>query len=149
MFTQETICREMQALADGPMTRESVRLMAELLYLQKHWKALPEAKAEDVRPLTREAAVEWVSSMENADGTKGPHWTMEKTEEALTQRGISCEPLAFWVAMNMMYSDYVKAAEKANCSSMDFYAYMAKAFLEDRDAQPEKLARYWRYVARH
>lgn len=106
-----------------------------------------QAAGEEVRPLTRESAMEWTGRMENADGSRGPHWPMEKTEEARTQRGIPCDPLEFYVAMNMMYSDYVKAAEKANCSSMDFYAYMARAFLEDQDAQPEKLARYWRYIA--
>lgn len=100
-----------------------------------------------VPPLTRETAMEWTGEMQNADGTRGPHWTMEKTEEARNQRGIQCDPLEFYVAMNMMYSDYVKAAEKVNCSSMDFYACMAKAFLDDKDARPDKLARYYRYIA--
>ena len=101
------------------------------------------------RPFTRELAQEWVQHMRNADGTTGPHWTMEKTEEARAQRGISCDPLAFWVAVNMTYSDYAKVAEKVNANSMDFYAYMAKAFLDDRDARNqggEKLARYYEYV---
>ena len=47
-----------------------------------------QAAGEEVRPLTREAAMEWTGCMENA--------------------------------------------------------YMARAFPEDQDAQPEKLARYWR-----
>ena len=101
------------------------------------------------RPFTRELAQEWVQHMRNADGTTGPHWTMEKTEEARAQRGINCDPLAFWVAMNMVYSDYSKVAEKVNANSMDFYVYMAKAFLEDKDARNqggEKLARYYEYV---
>lgn len=102
-------------------------------------------------PFTRELAQEWVQSMRNADGTTGPHWTMEKTEDARVQRGINCDPLAFWAAMNMIYSDYAKAAEKANANTMDFYAYMAKAFLEDKDSRRqggEKLARYYEYVVR-
>lgn len=103
----------------------------------------------DVPPMTRETAMEWAKHMENADGSRGPHWSMEKTEEARNQRGIQCDPLEYYLAMNMMYSDYVKAAEKAGCSSMDFYAYMAKAFLDDKDAQPEKLARYYQYIVRH
>lgn len=103
----------------------------------------------ETTPLTSETAMEWGKHMENADGSHGPHWTMEKTEEARKQRNIQCDPLEFYVAMNMMYSDYVKAAEKINCSSMDFYAYMAKAFLDDKDAQPDKLARYYRYVVAH
>ena len=45
--------------------------------------------------------------------------------------------------MNMMYSDYCRVAEKVGASSLDFYAYMAKAFLDDRDAAPNKLARYY------
>lgn len=100
-------------------------------------------------PFTRELAQEWVHKMQNADGTTGPHWTMEKTEEARAQRGINCDGLAFWVAMNMVYSDYAKVAEKINANSMDFYAYMAKAFLDDKDARNqggEKLARYYEYV---
>ena len=99
--------------------------------------------------LDRETAVEWVHGMENADGTTGPHWTMEKTEEARAQRGINCDALEFWVAMNMIYSDYAKVAEKVNANSMDFYVYMAKAFLEDKDARNqggEKLARDYEYV---
>lgn len=98
---------------------------------------------------SKEMAHEWVQGMRNADGTTGPHWTMEKTEEARAQRGINCDPLAFWVAMNMIYSDYSKVAEKVNANSMDFYVYMAKAFLEDKDARNqggEKLARYYEYV---
>ena len=93
--------------------------------------------------------MEWVKNMRNADGTTGPHWPMDKTEEARLQRGIDCDSQAFWVAMNMVYSDYVKVAEKVNASSMDFYAWMAKAFLDDKDAHYkglEKLAQYYRHV---
>lgn len=101
------------------------------------------------RPFDREMAQEWVQRMKNADGTTGPHWTMEKTEEARAHRGINCDALEFWVAMNMIYSDYAKVAEKVNANSMDFYVYMAKAFLEDKDARNrggEKLAKYYEYV---
>lgn len=102
-------------------------------------------------PFTRALAEEWVHGMRNADGTTGPHWSMEKTEEVRAQRGINCDPLAFWAAMNMIYSDYSKAAEKVNANTMDFYACMAKAFLEDKDSRSqggEKLARYYEYVVR-
>ena len=101
------------------------------------------------RPFDREMAQEWVQRMRNADGTTGPHWTMEQTEAARAQYGVICDPLAFWVAMNMIYSDYSKVAEKVNTNKMEFYVCMAKAFLEDPDARNqggEKLARYYEYV---
>lgn len=100
-------------------------------------------------PFTRELAQEWVSGMKNADGTTGPHWTMEQTEAARAQHGVNCDPLAFWAAMNMIYSDYAKVAEKVNANKMEFYVCMAKAFLEDKDSRnqgAEKLARYYEYV---
>ena len=51
--------------------------------------------------------------------------------------------------MNMMYSDYCKTAEKMGVNNAAFYAGLSKAFLEDQDAQPDKLARYYEYIARH
>lgn len=105
------------------------------------------ANGTSVRPMTRQAAQDWVSHMENADGSQGGHWAMEQTEQVRTQRGFDCDPLQFWVAMNMMYSDYCTAAKKNGANNLDFYADMAKAFLDDRDAKPEKLEWYRKYVA--
>lgn len=99
------------------------------------------------KPLTYHQIVSWVNSMENADGTHGGHWPMEQTEQVRKQKNIDCDPLMFYAAMNMMYSDYCKVAEKAGVSSVDFYVYMAKAFLDDKDAKPHKLARYYHHIA--
>ncbi len=98
-------------------------------------------------PLKKDQIVGWVGAIKNADGTHGGHWTMEQTEQARKQRSIDCDPVEFYAAMNMMYSDYCKVAEKVGASSVDFYAYMAKAFLEDKDARPHKLSRYYRFIA--
>ena len=106
------------------------------------------AHASEHKALTKETALEWTGRMQNEDGTSGPHWSMEQTEQARKQRGIDCDPLEFYVTMNMMYSDYCKAAEKVNANSVDFYAYMARAFLDDKDAQPDKLERYYRCIAK-
>ena len=52
-------------------------------------------------------------------------------------------------ALNMIYSDYVKVAKKFNVgSNIDFYVDMAKAFLDDKDAGPDKLTKYYQYVVR-
>ena len=99
------------------------------------------------KPLTKEQAVRWVAAMENADGTYGGHWTMDQTEQVRKQKNIDCDPVAFYAAVNMVYSDYCKVAEKFNVSSADFCACMAKAFLDDKDAKPDKLARYYYGIA--
>lgn len=154
MFTHEGICQSIEDIRNQPMTPERVSILADLIYIKEHWKGMPEGKpgksqSSGEHGLTRDMAMEWTRQMQNADGTTGPHWTMEKTEEARAQRGFSCEPLAFWVAMNMIYSDYSMVAERVGANTMDFYVYMAKAFLEDKDARNqggEKLARYYEYV---
>lgn len=95
------------------------------------------------KPLTRETAEAWVAKMKNADGSTGAHWTVEQTKQLQAQKGIGLDPVKFWVAMNMMYSDYFPAADKAGIGSPEFYADLAKAFLTDKDAKPDKLDRYY------
>lgn len=99
--------------------------------------------------MTKQEAESWVSCMKNADGSAGAHWSMDKTEQVRTQRGFNCDPVKFWVAMNMMYSDYCEAAKKNSASTVDFFADMAKAFLDDVDAPPDKLMRYYAHVIMH
>ncbi len=94
----------------------------------------------------REQAMQWAQGMENEDGSQGPHWTIEQTKQVQAQQGIDCDPVEFYLAINMMYSDYVKVAKKLGVNKVDFYACMAKAFLDDKDAGPDKLGRYFEYV---
>lgn len=148
MFTGHEIKAEIEELRCEEITQASVAALAGLLYISERFKACPETASDGiVEPLTQVQARSWVSGMENADGTTGAHWTMEKTEEVRKQCGIPCEPLEFWVAMNMIHSDYCKVAEKLGVNNLEFYACMAKAFLEDKDARPDKLARYHEYIA--
>ena len=94
-------------------------------------------------------AKEWTAMMENADGTKGPHWSMEQIKKVIEQRGLHGDPVEIWVAMNMMYSDYCKVAKKLGVNTMDFYAEMARAFLDDKDAGvPDKLTAYYEYIVK-
>lgn len=101
------------------------------------------------QPLTKEKAMEWVKAMQNGDGTQGPHWSMEQTRQVQAQKGIDKDPVEFFAAMNMMYSDYCKAAKKLGVNESDFYACLAEAFLDDKDAQPHKLARYYECIVKH
>lgn len=92
--------------------------------------------------LTLEDAKRWTSKMQNADGTKGCHWTLEQTQDVAKQRNINCDPNDFWAAMNMMYSDYCTVARSYSADNQNFYADMAAAFLRDKDAVPGKIVKY-------
>lgn len=129
-------------------SRVDMPQMNEMAY-HKGEKAHGYASGVEDMPMTKELAMKWVKEMRNSDGTSGPHWTMEQAKQIMQQQKIDCDPLEFFVALNMMYSDYYKAAKARNCSTVELYAAMAEAFLDDKDAQPEKLSKYYEYIVKH
>lgn len=93
-------------------------------------------------------AQEWTRRMQNEDGTTGPHWTIDQTNKVMEQRGVNEDPVKFWAAMNMIYSDFVNVAKKLGISNVDFYTEMTRAFLDDKDVSGDKLAKYYEYVVK-
>lgn len=97
--------------------------------------------------IDEDMAMEWVSGMKNADGTRGPHYKIDQVEQWRSTNCMDCDKWEFFVTVNMMYSDYCKTAEKMGVSKLDFYGHMAKDFLKDEDATPDKLYKYKEYIA--
>lgn len=98
--------------------------------------------------MTKDMAEHWADMMENEDGTTGPHWSLDQAKQVMAQRNISGSPYDFWLALNMMYSDYSAVAKKMGVNTVEFYACMADAFLNDKDAVPDKLVVYYEYIVR-
>lgn len=103
------------------------------------------------RKLTKEEYKEWMDEMQHADGGTGEMFTTEETSALAKKIGLELDEkkkIVFCVAMNMMYSDYCEVAEKFNVNKPEFYACMAKAFLEDEDSIKwgEKLSAYYNAV---
>lgn len=103
---------------------------------------------EEEGRLDEHTAHEWMEGLHNEDGSTGPHWTMEQVKQVLTQKNLKLDPLQAWVALNMMYSDYYTVAKKLNVNNVDFYLYMAQAFLEDKDATDNKLYAYYKHIVK-
>ena len=104
--------------------------------------------------LTKEKAKEWVESMENEDEShpEGGKWTMEEVKPYAQKVGISVEGqkfIDFYAMMNAMYSDYYKVAKEFNVANPDFFAKMAKAWIDDSDAVKGKTAIYYDYIVKH
>ena len=93
--------------------------------------------------LTEREAKEWTAKMRNADGTVGPHWDLDQVKTVMQQRGVDVDLPDFYAVLNMIYSDYSEVAKHLGISNIDFYVGMAKAFLDDKDADPGKAARYY------
>ena len=99
---------------------------------------------------TKEDAEHWTAKMENEDGTTGAHWTMEQTGQVAAIAGAHYAPWVWYAALNMMYSDYYAVAAKYGLDRPEFYADLAKAFLDDKDAggPEQKSAAYYHGIAK-
>lgn len=78
--------------------------------------------------------------MENKDGTRGQHWTMEQT----SQFADGFNKYDFYAALNMIYSDYYNPKFDTNT-----YVELAKDWLCDEDAElqyGEKLSAYYESI---
>lgn len=93
-----------------------------------------------------------VEEMENEDGTKGPHWTVEETTSVANQMGINLRSEKhnkwdWFVAMNMVYSDFYKAVVAiAGNANTKHFAELAKAWICDKDIAEGKMWHYYVYI---
>lgn len=119
-------------------------IMTDLIYDLKHtdhgyYKAV-EYKLHKMaygEHLTEDMAHNWVENMQNKDGTHGPHWTMEQTNQ-YAGRHNHCD---FFAVLNMMYSDYYNPSFDTST-----YVKLAEDWLEDADVGAGKTLKYYYYV---
>lgn len=85
-----------------------------------------------------------VMKMENEDGTRGPHWSLEETTTLASQYGIALgskfNRYDWFVALNMVYSDYYRVIMNITGSNnTKHYVEFAKAWLNDKDIDEGKI----------
>lgn len=75
----------------------------------------------------------------------GEHWTLDAVKPLLIAQNITpSKYIQYYLVMNMCYNDYYKTAEKFGLrDNVDFYFSLARDFIEDPDAKPFKVERYF------
>lgn len=101
----------------------------------------------------RKTAEKWVRSMQNEDKAHpiGGKWTAEQLKPLAQKYGIPTDGKHFWeffAMTNAMYSDYGEVARKFGITSPEFYVCMAKAWMDDKDAEKDKTALYYEYIVK-
>lgn len=101
-------------------------------------------EAEHGPHFNEEHARKAVSKMENEDGTRGPHWSIEETTTLANQYGVSLgnrfNRYDWFVALNMVYSDYYKVIINiTNSNSTKHFVELAKAWINDKDRENDKI----------
>lgn len=83
-----------------------------------------------------------LKTLDNEDGSKGGHWSVEQTTSVAKNMGINFDRFNEYdwnYTMNMIYSDYYGVV--SNDTSV--YAKMAKKFLLDKDGRDGKALCYY------
>lgn len=96
------------------------------------------------REFTQEDAEAWIAAMDPP-----ARWTKDQTTVMMQHMGYKHTPCEFWAAMNAMYSDYGETMKKHGMDAPELWAEMAHDFIDDMDAEPDKIGRYWRDIVRH
>ena len=123
--------------------------------MEQHGKGKPQQmgfqQLQRDKGFDKMTAMEWVESMEDADGVKGGMYSWHQAQQYGRNMGITGEErlIEFYAAMNAMYSDFRPVAKKFGVDKPEFYAMMAKCFIEDPDAVEDKTEKYWQHIVRH
>lgn len=137
-ITNENIEKEIMYLVENePLTCANLE---KFVLLSKSMKYLKHVG----RKFTEEDAKEWVAAMDPP-----ARWTMDQTTELLNKHGYSHKPCEFWAVMNALNSDYGKTMAKFSADKPEVWAALAHDWLEDSDAEPGKVGRYWRDIVKH
>lgn len=75
---------------------------------------------------------------------KGQYWTYTQVMDLVKSKGIDKCFVSWYLVMNMMYNDYCNTAKMYGLhNDVDFYFSLAKDFIEDPDAKPMKVEKYF------
>ena len=143
----------LREIAECPVSMRTVEQAAAVTDLLCRLDKLEDHDEPETVEFDRTTAMQWAAAMRNADGTTGPHWSMDQTSAIADGMGVQETDIPRWawgVTMNMMYSDYYHVAEEFGLNRPEFYAALAKAFLLDKDGPgPErKLMEYYEHVVK-
>lgn len=83
-----------------------------------------------------------VAEMENVNGTRGGHWSMDQTDKEAEKHGIH-HKYDFYYVVNMLWSDFANTWG----GDAEIYIKSAKAYMQDPDAGEGKA--FKQYIARY
>ena len=75
---------------------------------------------------------------------KGQYWTYDQVVSVVKAKGVTSDWCNWYLVMNMVYNDFCSTAKHFGLQNdIDFYYHLAKDFIEDPDAKPMKVEKYF------
>lgn len=75
---------------------------------------------------------------------KGQAWSYQQVVDTVKERGVTSDFCDWYLVMNMVYNDFMNTARAYGVQNdVDFFFSLAKDFIEDPDARPLKVEKYF------
>lgn len=75
---------------------------------------------------------------------KGQYWTYTQVMDLVRSKGVTGDCVNWYLVMNMVYNDFCATAKHFGLhNDVEFFYHLAKDFIEDPDAKPMKVEKYF------
>ena len=75
---------------------------------------------------------------------KGQYWSYQQVMDLVKSKGITSDWVNWYLVMNMVYNDFCGTAKHYGLhNDPEFFFHLAKDFIEDPDAKPMKVEKYF------
>lgn len=75
---------------------------------------------------------------------KGQYWSYTQVYDLVKSKGVTGEWVNWYLVMNMVYNDFCTTAKHFGLQNdVEFFYHLAKDFIEDPDAKPMKVEKYF------
>ena len=75
---------------------------------------------------------------------KGQYWSYPQVYDLVKSKGVTGEWVNWYLVMNMVYNDFCATAKYFGLQNdVEFFYHLAKDFIEDPDAKPMKVEKYF------
>ena len=75
---------------------------------------------------------------------KGQYWSYTQVYDLVKSKGVTGDCVNWYLVMNMVYNDYCATAKHFGLQNdVEFFYHLAKDFIEDPDAKPMKVEKYF------
>ena len=75
---------------------------------------------------------------------KGQYWSYTQVYDLVKSKGVTSDWVNWYLVMNMVYNDFCATAKHFGLQNdVEFFYHLAKDFIEDPDAKPMKVEKYF------
>ena len=114
------------------------------VYMSKKYPDLYEKAIKKVERIAYRIDEPRAEDIVNSMKPYGEHWDYDTVKQFVMTKGVEDDFCDYYLVMNMYYNDSYDTAKMVGMQDdAEFYFSLARDFIEDKDAKPYKVAKYF------